>query len=271
MRKYLVSVIVLFLILFLFVSNTIGQEKSTANMLFAKSDSLAHTIETNPVLTIIDCNDVDTTGKAEFWKFGYKDFAIIASLDSVSIDTSFEWLTGTAALFNGWIDSDSALSIAEKNGGIEFRKTYSDWSIYSDLASPSGNPFITQWQVIYSRKIKPKVRLLVIIDAIHGVLESSSLSDVEEEKTVPTFYLYQNYPNPFNPSTTIRYHILETNNVTLKIFDIHGKTVKIFNKGLQMTGEYRIDLFLDDLPSGLYFYQLQAGKHIITKKFIKTM
>ena len=73
------------------------------------------------------------------------------------------------------------------------------------------------------------------------------------------YALSQNYPNPFNPETKIRYSILETGNVSLKVFDISGRIVAILVDGIQSQGEYNVVFNANDLPSGLYFYALQAG------------
>jgi len=85
----------------------------------------------------------------------------------------------------------------------------------------------------------------------------------------PTKYiLYQNYPNPFNIKTTIRYQISETNLVTLKVFDILGNVISVLENEERVPGIYNIDLFENILASGVYFYQLQAGSFIQTKKMV---
>jgi hypothetical protein len=93
--------------------------------------------------------------------------------------------------------------------------------------------------------------------------------DVQPFTSLPSeFSLYQNYPNPFNPSTRIWYGIPKRSFVSLKVFDILGnEIVTLFNEEKQ-AGNYEITWYASSLPSGIYFYRLQAGDFIQTKKMI---
>jgi hypothetical protein len=83
------------------------------------------------------------------------------------------------------------------------------------------------------------------------------------------FKLYQNYPNPFNPSTRIRFDIGQTGNVKLSVFDVLGKEIKILANENLSAGSYEIEFHAENLPSGIYFYQLKAeGKVIQTQKMV---
>lgn len=106
-----------------------------------------------------------------------------------------------------------------------------------------------------------------------------SLNDVytkveQENNLVPTeFVLYQNYPNPFNPSTIIRYQLPVNSNVTLKIYDILGREVSTLVNEYLNAGSYEIDFNVGQnsspaLASGIYFYKIQAGDYVETKKMI---
>jgi len=92
---------------------------------------------------------------------------------------------------------------------------------------------------------------------------------VEDESTVLSEYiLMQNYPNPFNPRTTIKYGITERTYVELRIYDILGREVELLLNEEQEAGSYEINFNAVKLSSGIYFYQLQAGDFIQTKKMI---
>jgi outer membrane protein assembly factor BamB len=80
--------------------------------------------------------------------------------------------------------------------------------------------------------------------------------------------LEQNYPNPFNPSTTIRYEIPELSFVTLKIYDVLGNEVATLVEEEKQTGKYETEFNAVNLPSGIYFYRLQTGSFVETKKMI---
>jgi len=95
------------------------------------------------------------------------------------------------------------------------------------------------------------------------------ISEVENEITLPVSYkLYQNYPNPFNPSTRIRYSVPQTSNVLVKVFDILGNEIETLVNEEKSTGTYEITWHAEELPSGVYFYRLQAGDFVETKKMI---
>jgi hypothetical protein len=83
-----------------------------------------------------------------------------------------------------------------------------------------------------------------------------------------SFYLNQNYPNPFNPHTKIKYSVPQTSKVQIKVFDVLGKELETLVNEEKPAGSYEIDFNASELPSGVYFYQLKAGKFIQTKKMI---
>ena len=90
---------------------------------------------------------------------------------------------------------------------------------------------------------------------------------VEKTGAVPqTFELYQNYPNPFNPTTEIRYDIPERSFVRVVVYDLLGRAVSTLVNEVENAGHYRINFSATNLPSGVYFYQLQAaGKRVVRK------
>ncbi|HEX7071600.1 MAG TPA: T9SS type A sorting domain-containing protein [Rhodothermales bacterium] len=75
------------------------------------------------------------------------------------------------------------------------------------------------------------------------------------------FQLQQNYPNPFNPTTTIEYALPEAANVKLEVFNALGQRVRVLVDDSLPAGQHRIEFQADGLPSGVYFYKLQAGAH----------
>ena len=82
------------------------------------------------------------------------------------------------------------------------------------------------------------------------------------------FKLNQNYPNPFNPSTTIKYSVPNTSNVVIKVFDILGNEIETLVNEEKPIGIYEITWYAENLPSGVYFYQLKARSFVETKKMI---
>jgi N-acetylneuraminic acid mutarotase len=93
---------------------------------------------------------------------------------------------------------------------------------------------------------------------------------LEEHATdLPTeFLLLQNYPNPFNSSSEIKYSIPKSSQVSLKIFNTLGEQIAILVNEEKPVGTYEVEWSAEQLPSGVYFYRLQAGDFIQTRKMI---
>ena len=82
------------------------------------------------------------------------------------------------------------------------------------------------------------------------------------------FDLNQNYPNPFNPTTSIQYTISSRQIVTLKVYDLLGREVATLVHEEKPAGSYEVEFNGNELPSGIYFYQLKAGDYSETKKMV---
>jgi Arylsulfotransferase (ASST)/Secretion system C-terminal sorting domain/Cep192 domain 4 len=82
------------------------------------------------------------------------------------------------------------------------------------------------------------------------------------------FELNQNYPNPFNPNTRINYSIGEREFVSITVYDILGNEIATLVNEEKPPGKYEIDFNGENLSSGIYFYKLQAGSFIQTRKMI---
>lgn len=78
--------------------------------------------------------------------------------------------------------------------------------------------------------------------------------------------LTQNMPNPANGSTKIAYELTKSDNVVIEVRDITGKQVMVINNGKQAAGKYSVDMDLNKLDAGIYFYSLITDNAQITKK-----
>jgi hypothetical protein len=101
-----------------------------------------------------------------------------------------------------------------------------------------------------------------------GAYEYNTINSVEENISPSEFILYQNYPNPFNPSTKIEFRIADFEFVNLKVYDILGNEVATLVNENKPTGSYEVIWFTENLPSGVYFYRLQAGQFNQIKKMV---
>jgi|WetSurMetagenome_2_1015567.scaffolds.fasta_scaffold40427_2 carboxypeptidase T len=85
--------------------------------------------------------------------------------------------------------------------------------------------------------------------------------------TIPEkFSLEQNYPNPFNPTTQINYSIAKEGFVKISIFDVLGREVKVLVNEVKTPGFYAVDFDGTNLSSGMYFYRMESGNFVDTKK-----
>ena len=99
------------------------------------------------------------------------------------------------------------------------------------------------------------------------IMSFDNLTGVGNDLETPSsFSLHQNYPNPFNPSTNISFSVSELRNVSLKIYDILGKEVSTLVNENLAPGSYSVTFNASSLPSGMYFYKLQAGDFTSVKK-----
>jgi len=100
-----------------------------------------------------------------------------------------------------------------------------------------------------------------------GAFEYSPV--IEVDAGLPhTFELGQNYPNPFNPTTLISYQLPVASEVSLKVYDVLGREVATLVSGRQEAGRYSVSFNAASLSSGVYFYRLQAGNFVATKKMM---
>ena len=100
---------------------------------------------------------------------------------------------------------------------------------------------------------------------------NSVITSVKENlnSTIPEeFTLFQNYPNPFNPVTTINYNLPVAGKVSIKIYDILGNEVADLVKEEMPAGRYSVEWNASKYASGMYFYRIQIGNLIQTKKMV---
>ncbi len=163
--------------------------------------------------------------------------------------------------------------------GIEWSSTANDtFALFSDDTA-QGEKADRAWEQLtgvsykYQRFNEPgdfswAVANLGDLDLWIALLYKQGLTSVRDEHAeIPRqFVLEQNNPNPFNPSTNIRFSITQASLVSLTVYDILGKEVATLVNEYLEPGTYTSSFRAQSLSSGLYFYRLQSGNSVETKK-----
>ena len=97
--------------------------------------------------------------------------------------------------------------------------------------------------------------------------EVTSINE-NQSKILTNFQLRQNHPNPFNPTTNIEFSIPISEFVTLKIYNVLGEEVTTLVSEKLTAGKYKYKWDVGGLASGMYFYKLEAGNFVQTKKML---
>ncbi len=111
-------------------------------------------------------------------------------------------------------------------------------------------------------------------DSVGNTSEFSSIDTVVTDfseiiNNLPEVYaLYQNYPNPFNPVSKIKYDISQISFVIIKVYDVLGSEIITLVNEEKPIGSYKVEFDATALPSGIYFYRIQAETFIETKKMV---
>jgi hypothetical protein len=82
------------------------------------------------------------------------------------------------------------------------------------------------------------------------------------------YELAQNYPNPFNPTTTIRFDVPNSSQITLKVYDILGKEIATLVDEKKEPGSYQVQFGRGNISSGIYIYQMHSNNYVQTRKMV---
>ncbi len=100
-------------------------------------------------------------------------------------------------------------------------------------------------------------------------IEAETGVGIEDVEAVPdVFTLLGAYPNPFSGSTIISYTLSETSVVSLTVYDMLGKKVRVLEEGVRQAGRHDVEFEGEDIPSGIYLYRMEAGRQASSKSVI---
>lgn len=148
-----------------------------------------------------------------------------------------------AADFSG---EESKIGFVQGNGNSNSPKSY----MFLDNNPPSGSVQYRLKQIDFDGKYKYS-------DIVEVTIEAPA-----------NFALEQNYPNPFNPTTSIKYQLSSISNVSLKVYDVIGREIATLVNEQKAPGNYEVKFDGNKYASGIYFYRLQSGSFVKTKKLL---
>jgi len=230
-----------------------------AGMVVGKYASSAWTF---PTIGIKDAtnNTIQVTGVTSF-----SDFAIGKNDAALPVElTSFTALVQNKTVNLEW---STATEVNNYGFNVEWRMENVEWRKIGFVQGHgnSNSPKSYSFEDKNPRVGKLQYRLKQI--DFDGAFEYSDVVEVEVEAP-KQFVVYQNYPNPFNPTTNISYEIPVKSNVVIKVYNVLGSEVATLLNEEKLPGRYQVEFKASHLPSGIYFYSINAGEYKSTKKMI---
>jgi hypothetical protein len=154
-------------------------------------------------------------------------------------------------------------------GGFDTGNTYWVNDLYNGTSSQVMGSDLASFQVNLSA-YGSAIYTISTVEEMVDLPPLPPIVSVEDElaSTPDNYYLEQNFPNPFNPSTKIKYSLPDVGLVSLKVYDVLGNEIAALVNEEKPAGNYEVHFNASSLASGIYFYTLQAGTFIETKKMI---
>jgi photosystem II stability/assembly factor-like uncharacterized protein len=237
-----------------------------------------------------------TTNGGKNWPVQYTGTTPGSFLNIQFTDLNNGWVIGDSSKIlrttdggSNWIPiTNAGLGSATKSKGLFFLNANVGWigSKTQVISGTSGIILYTtnggsSWTTqLFPGSSSDNVWSIFFWDATNGWFTSDAgkighataggATGVEKVKnSIPSGYsLSQNYPNPFNPTTNISFTLLSTSFVTLKIFDVIGREVATLVSEELSAGHHARQWNANTTASGIYFYRLQAGSFIETRKLV---
>jgi photosystem II stability/assembly factor-like uncharacterized protein len=197
-----------------------------------------------------------------------------------STDYGFSWFPQNSNTNNNLYDlafrnSDEGIAAGENGTVMYTTNGGSTWVQDPELGDLTTN------HIISVAKLDSNTASALIVSSLGGeaaladttfilTVSSEPIVGIDVEHNLPpaTFNIFQNFPNPYNPTTIINYQVADAGFVTLKVYDVIGNEVASLVNENKGQGSYIIMFDATNLPSGIYFYRLQAGSFVETKKMV---
>ncbi len=137
--------------------------------------SLAQSMSAGSRLVSIQCDEVNLDGTSARWLYVYRDTSapylwhwFHATSDCVAFDSATGMFPGSSAIKHHWCNSDSALMLADRSYGAQFRQEHSGVALSAGLGEPVVPNSRTMWYITYRSSVEPSSILLLAVDASSG-------------------------------------------------------------------------------------------------------
>ena len=178
-----------------------------------------------------------------------------------------ELISFTATTDENTVTLSWTTSTETSNSGFEVQRKNIDWErigfIEGHGTTTEENSYLFVDNNLTAGKYQYRLKQL----DYDGSFKFSDIVEIEVLSPIE-FSLSQNYPNPFNPTTTIQYSIPQSGTVKLAVYNTLGEVVRILANNYKDAGTYTINFNASNLSSGIYYYRLEAGAFIETKKMV---
>ncbi|HMS35036.1 MAG TPA: PQQ-dependent sugar dehydrogenase [Ignavibacteria bacterium] len=225
--------------------------------------------------------DIVEAGKNYGWR---RKEGFVCYNPSVNCDTSGFTPTDPLYAYSHSVGSSIAggyVYRGSKMPGLYGKYIYADytsgriWALSWDGINPPANTelFDTPYGVVSFAEDTAKnlyfIHFVASAGKVYKIIDSTVTTSDPLNESVPSDYkLYQNYPNPFNPVTHLGFGISKLGYVSLKVFDVLGNEIKTLINEIKPAGYYDAEFNGSNLPSGIYYYRIEAGEFIETRKMI---
>lgn len=172
--------------------------------------------------------------------------------DNVAVE--FNWAPLPAPL--DWISIDSTIGTVSP---------YS-WD-YVDIVFNAENLSLGEYSAVLQLACNDPYNRTNLIPVTMNVVEPTKING-NDGRYPELISIIHCYPNPFNTSTTISYALLEPSEVSIEIYDLLGRKIETIDEAEKPAGEHKLIWDAADLPSGVYFYRLQAGDAVETRRMV---
>ncbi len=227
----------------------------------------------NAILRFVSNDPNNDTLDVPIWGTAFGPDIVVEPLswdyDSVNVGSNLEKIFHVSNTGNGDLTINNMTITSDQFG---FTSGWSGQSI-----TLSGNSSTNIAVRFHPTSIGEKIDSLIIdsddydenriIIILRGIGKLTSVNEISSD-LLSSFTLSQNFPNPFNSETVIQYILPIRSHVILTVLNFLGHEIVKLIDGAQLAGQYDAVWNASDFPSGIYFYRLQAGDFLQTKKML---